>query len=93
MEQRKNAYLIYKEAINNIIKHADASKVLIKLYVEHQTIWIIIHDNGCGFDTSQISEGNGLRNFIERAETNEMHFNIVSVKEAGTTITLGIPMM
>lgn len=92
MEQRKNAYLIYKEAINNIVKHSNASKVLIKLFVENQRIWLIINDNGCGFNTNQIKEGNGLRNFIERAEVNEMQFSIVSVKDEGTTITLGIPL-
>lgn len=92
MEQRKNAYLIYKEAINNIIKHSAASKVIIQITVNKQMIWLIINDNGCGFDTSQITDGNGLANFVYRARANEMQFNIVSIKNQGTTITLGIPL-
>ena len=93
MEQRKNAYLIYKEAINNIVKHSNASKVIIEIFLNNQMIWLHIQDNGCGFDTNKISEGNGLCNFVNRAEANNMLFDIKSEINQGTVLTLKIPLV
>ena len=90
MEQRKNAYLIYKEAINNIVKHAQASKVHIKIWIEDAIIMLEIKDNGKGFDTSQHYEGNGIQNFFERAEMHEMRCSLDSEQGVGTRLLLEI---
>jgi two-component sensor histidine kinase len=88
MEQRKNCYLIFKEAINNIVKHAEATKVEVKISVKNEEVDILIEDNGKGFDLTEIHEGNGLQNFKERAEEAEFELNIDSVLEKGTKIGL-----
>ncbi|PWK17344.1 signal transduction histidine kinase [Arcicella aurantiaca] len=93
MDARKNAYMIYKEAINNIVKHSKATKVEVKILMENHQIIIEISDNGVGFDPNQATEGNGLRNFEERAENNEMRLNINSVKGIGTKVLLEIPLI
>ena len=92
MDARKNAYMIYKEAINNVVKHSKATKVEVKIVMENNQIIIEVSDNGIGFDQNQITEGNGLRNFEERAENNEMKLNIDSVAGIGTKVLLEIPL-
>ena len=90
MEQRKNAYLIFKESINNIVKHARASKTDVKIWSEKDQIFIQIKDNGIGFDTNEIFEGNGLQNFEQRAEECDMKIKIDSEIGKGTTILLSV---
>jgi signal transduction histidine kinase len=90
MEARKNAYLIFKESINNIVKHSEATKATIKIWNDKNQIAIQIEDNGVGFDTNQQFEGNGLRNFEARAEESEMQVKIKSEIGKGTVITLVI---
>ena len=90
IEQRKNAYLIFKESINNIVKHAQATKVNVKIWREQNQIFMQIEDNGCGFDTNAVFEGNGLHNFEQRAEEGEMKVNIESKLGKGTKILLRI---
>ena len=51
MESRRNLFLIFKEAVNNIVKYADASKVSIHLSHEGSWLKLSINDNGRGFDT------------------------------------------
>ncbi len=92
MGQRKNIYLIVKEAINNIVKHSNATKVSIILNVMNEKLNIMIADNGQGFEPSQIFEGNGLYNFESRAKAEEIQLQIDSKIGAGTTITLGITL-
>ncbi len=90
IEQRKNAYLIFKESINNIVKHSNATKANVKIWSENGQIFIQINDNGCGFDTNGVFEGNGLQNFEKRAEESEMKINIDSEIGKGTSILLSI---
>ena len=90
MEQRKNAYLIFKESINNIVKHAQANKANVKIWSENNQVLIQIEDNGIGFDTNEVFEGNGLQNFEQRAEECDMKIKIDSERGNGTTILLSI---
>jgi nitrate/nitrite-specific signal transduction histidine kinase len=90
MDQRRNLYLIYKEAINNIVKHAEATKAFCKIYAKQGTINIEIHDNGKGFDLSKTFEGNGLNNFKLRSQENDLHVSVDSVPEQGTSILIEV---
>ncbi len=67
MDFRRNLFMIYKEGISNIIKHANATKVEIKLFRERNKLVLSIQDNGKGFDVNSSSSGNGLQNIKERA--------------------------
>jgi signal transduction histidine kinase len=86
MEQRKDMYLIFKEAINNIAKHSKATKANVKWKMNNEQCTLIIIDNGRGFDTAQVNEGNGLNNFMARAEASEMRVNVSSEIGKGTTV-------
>ncbi|WP_159466678.1 sensor histidine kinase [Dyadobacter sp. 3J3] len=90
MDQRKSVYLIYKEAINNIVKHAEATKVNVTIDWLKDTLEILIEDNGRGFDTSTNFEGNGLHNFKERALESDIGLIIESEKEKGTRIKMSV---
>lgn len=64
---KENLYLIFKEAINNIAKHSNATKVDVRLKTDGSFFHLIIHDNGT--DISQKRKtGHGLRNMDMRAE-------------------------
>ncbi len=68
VDYRQNIYYIYKEAINNIVKHSSASFVKILLDNTDFRFIMSIKDNGSGFDLNKIQEGNGLRNMQMRAK-------------------------
>jgi signal transduction histidine kinase len=88
-DMRKNIYLIVKEALHNIVKHAKSSKVEIHMSAtEH--IEIRIKDNGIGFDQMKKSEGNGLNNMRKRTENLKGTFEL-NVSN-GTEIRLVFPL-
>ena len=88
MAERKNFYLFYKEAINNIAKYANGKKVEVRLTFRNSLIELFIKDNGKGFDTNHKSEGNGLKNMKKRAEDLRGIFDIHSEPDKGTSIRL-----
>jgi hypothetical protein len=90
MEQRRNVYLIYKEAINNIAKHSCATKASCKVYQHQGLIRINIRDNGNGFDFNQTFEGNGLKNFKLRSQENDLSVYVSSGLQMGTEILVEV---
>ncbi len=88
LEQRRNFYLVFKEAVNNLVKYSNATRAAITLTNEDNRIRLRIQDNGVGFDTSQENTGNGLKNMKRRAEEIEAEFNIESQSGGGTHIEL-----
>ncbi len=90
MDVRKNLYLIFKEATNNMVKYAEASKAMFSIKGEKDILSLIIHDNGKGFEMSKLSEGNGIKNMKNRAEEIKAKLNIESFPGRGTTIQLKI---
>lgn len=86
IEQRRNLYLILKEAINNIAKHSSAKKASLKVNEDANGIRLVVEDNGVGFDKSLVCGGNGLNNFKMRANNEEIELNIVSEIGVGTRI-------
>jgi two-component system, NarL family, sensor histidine kinase UhpB len=61
-------YRIIQEQLNNILKHAEASRVDIRVYTNENNITLIVSDNGKGFDTHLRSKGIGITNIQNRAE-------------------------
>lgn len=88
MEVRRNIYLIFKETINNIIKHSQATTVDMMVSLEQKEISISISDNGVGFDKQFPAQGNGLRNLQDRAEEIGGRLLIKSQPDKGTCISL-----
>lgn len=59
---------IVQEIINNILKHAKASKIVMRLRFTTDSIAMVIRDNGIGFDTSKTAQGLGLKNIELRSQ-------------------------
>ena len=88
MEQRKNIYLICKEAINNAVKYSNASLLQVKIEAANKHIYITIADNGNGFTPSSVSKGNGLLNMASRAKEINATLTIDGQTCSGTKISL-----
>ena len=86
MDVRKNLFLIFKEATNNMVKYAEASKASFSISGNKIKLIMLIRDNGKGFDVNKESQGNGLKNMKKRAQ--EIGANLLIESEIGTGTTL-----
>jgi signal transduction histidine kinase len=91
MEQRRDFFLIIKEAINNAAKYSEASQVDIHLSGDKTNILLSIRDNGIGFDTNSSSSSNGLRNMRARTEALNGVFTLLSAPGKGVILEVSIP--
>lgn len=88
MEQRKNFYLFFKEVINNAAKHSCAKSVVTRISLRSHHVEMLIIDDGVGFNTSDIYDGNGMSSFRKRAADLRGNFNMTSSNDSGTTVKL-----
>jgi ligand-binding sensor domain-containing protein/two-component sensor histidine kinase len=88
MQQRRNLYLIYKEALHNAVKYAQCNEVQIDFLQTDQQIILNIKDNGRGFNIQQQNKGNGLQNMQQRADEIKAKLAINSEKEKGTCVSV-----
>jgi signal transduction histidine kinase len=102
-EVRHNLFLAFKEALHNIVKHARATEVRISLELSARSFALMIVDNGCGFDWSNVgarlpaaadasraAAGNGLLNMRKRLEEVGGHCEWVAAPAEGTRVKLTI---
>jgi signal transduction histidine kinase/ligand-binding sensor domain-containing protein len=90
MDQRRNIYLIAKEALNNAAKYSEATLVSVCITITHQYIKINVEDNGKGFDPNASTNRNGLANMERRSKQMGALFSIESHINKGTLISLRI---
>lgn len=90
MVQRRELYLIVKEALNNLVKYSQANKASLKFAKQDNHIIIQIKDNGAGFDTekARASSRNGLKSMQKRSEALKGKWNIESKPGEGTMVTI-----
>ncbi len=88
MDQRRDFYLIFKEAVNNLVKYSLTSDAIIKVTVDHHMVRMEIRDFGQGFDQNRVRSGNGLQNMRERAEKWGAALSVDSIPGKGTQIIL-----
>lgn len=91
MNDRKNFYLIFKEALNNSLKYANAKNLYIRIQWQGQDILFTLKDDGIGFDTNESKEGNGLTNMQNRSKDLGGSLKITSTMHEGTEIELRFP--
>jgi two-component system sensor histidine kinase UhpB len=85
-------YRIIQEQMNNIIKHAHATHAEIELKTTRSKAYLIIKDNGVGFDPRQKAKGIGLNNIISRVEMQNGNMEIISSNGHGCVLKVDIPM-
>jgi ligand-binding sensor domain-containing protein/signal transduction histidine kinase len=94
-EVRRGMYLIFKEALNNCLKHSNASKVEVCIGSENGRLILRVKDNGSGFSMETPQEqlgGNGIHNIRKRAEEIGAEISVISSPGAGTTVDVGVQM-
>ncbi len=87
-EEKRNLYMIIKEAVNNSIKYAKGSLIHLTIDNKESRLMIKIVDDGIGFEKDKITEGNGLKNIMNRSIQIGYKATIISQPGRGTTIQL-----
>ena len=88
MANRKNFYLIFKEALHNAVKYAGCRNVWVKIEETTSYLRMTIKDDGKGFDVQNAKNGNGLSNMQKRASQINGKLSVDSGCMQGTTVTL-----
>jgi len=100
-EVRHNLFLAFKEALNNAVRHADASEVRVSLTIEPSGFALRVEDQGRGFaneeamapfDPGRPAAGNGLANMHQRLAEIDGRYDIQSTPGKGTTVTFFVPI-
>jgi signal transduction histidine kinase len=85
--------MAFKEALNNILKHAEATEVRVELAIEGEKLQISIVDNGCGFiQNGSPTSGNGLNNMKRRLGRIGGRLKLESQPGSGTKIEMEAPL-
>lgn len=85
-------YRIVQEEINNILKHANATKVTIHICKEENNLKLTVTDNGNGFDPATVKKGLGITNIYTRAENLGGFAEITSSPGRGCTWYVNVPL-
>ena len=89
---RRQVFLIFKEILNNIVRHANATAVHVDLTVAPRELHLRVTDDGCGFDPAGTAEGHGLRSMQRRASSLRGAIEVTSRHGTGTCVTLTVPV-
>jgi signal transduction histidine kinase len=94
-EVRHNVFLAFKEAVNNVVKHAQATEARIRLRLQPGSFILEIEDDGRGVgkpDSAATRTRNGLRNMRKRMEDIRGEFSIAGGAKGGTIVRLIAPI-
>lgn len=92
-ETKSNLYLLFKEAMNNAAKHANASQVEVRIRKDDDGLHMTITDDGTGLSTGRSIDnggGNGMRNMRQRAAEMKAELRIGPGKEQGVIVELSL---
>lgn len=90
-ETKMNIYRIAQESIQNIIKHAQATRTIISIVESTSNYHIKIQDNGIGFKISEVKKGIGLKNIQHRVSQMKAILTINSTPKKGTILEVILP--
>jgi signal transduction histidine kinase len=93
MSQKIALYRILQEQLNNIIKHAEATRILIVLTQKADNIILTIRDNGKGFDSKVKSTGMGLNSITSRAKVFGGTVHLDTAPQKGCRLTVTVPIL
>ncbi|MCI0433085.1 MAG: histidine kinase, partial [Gemmatimonadetes bacterium] len=88
MAARRDLLRIYKEILHNVARHASASAVDIRMTADHDSVELVVSDDGSGFDPGSARGGTGLKSMRERAARMGAHLELTSGVAHGTTVKL-----
>ena len=85
---RRQVFLVFKESVNNIVRHSGCQQADIEFRVEHGWLTLKVSDDGKGFDSEEESDGHGLVSIRERATALGGDLEVISTNGGGTTVRL-----
>jgi signal transduction histidine kinase len=92
-EKRRNVFLVIKELLHNVLKHAGATHAELKVTISEGRISVTVQDNGVGFDpAAKADTGYGLGNMKKRMKACDGDLKIESGVGKGTRVTLMAPL-
>ncbi len=91
-DTRREVFMIFKEALNNIVRHSQCTTVTIDFRLWSGTLLFEISDDGRGFDKEVASNGNGLANMQRRAAKLRGELDVISKSQGGTIVRLESPV-
>lgn len=86
MSYRENLYLIFKEALNNSLRHSGCQEIELSVALQGRRLEVVLRDDGRGFDALEGRRGNGLDNMKSRAERIGGRLSIEAGQGGGTAI-------
>jgi signal transduction histidine kinase len=86
MEYKQNLLLMFKEAINNAIKHSGCNKITLDAFYKNDLIEIKLKDDGNGFNVNEVKFGEGIKNMKNRANKLKSNLKLDSESGKGTTV-------
>ena len=89
---RRQVFLIFKEAVNNIARHSACTEAQIEMRIENRWVMVKVADNGAGFDPAEMVEGHGIESMRARAKELGGELQITSNDGLGTTVLLKVPL-
>jgi signal transduction histidine kinase len=90
---RHQLFLAFKEALTNVVRHAQASEVRLSIQVEKGQLWLTVSDNGRGFSPAATTEVmDGIANMRARIERLGGKFEISGDTGSGTTVRFYVPL-
>jgi len=91
-QTRHNISMAVKEAVHNIIKHARASEVTVRIDLNESVLTVSVQDDGCGFQPGRNPSGNGLPNMRRRLENIGGSCSIETEPGHGTTVLMRLAL-
>jgi two-component system, NarL family, sensor histidine kinase UhpB len=93
-EVETTAYRIVQEALTNVARHAGVTEVTVRLWIDADTLWVVVADHGHGFDpqTIDMRTSSGLAGMVERAALLGGTLTIESAPGTGTRVTASLPL-
>jgi signal transduction histidine kinase len=92
LEFRRQVFLMFKEILHNVVKHARARRVEIRIGQGRSRFELAVHDDGVGFDPDSVQSGHGLTNLRRRVDALGGDLRMTSQSGAGTEVAVSLPV-
>lgn len=91
-KQKLTVFRIIQEALNNVIRHAAASRAVIRIRQKEEQVLLAVEDDGVGFAGTAVKKGAGLKNITNRVYLINGNFSLESRPGGGCSVNINFPV-